>query len=362
MNIKAIDYYHYQVPFRVPFTTSQGLQQYREGTIIRVRTDTGVIGYGESAPLPSFGTGSQDTLRAVIEHLAERLIGKPIELASLMILATTNGRRDAPVRFAFDTAFLDIEAERQGCSISRLMSDTAVDAVPVNATISDMDLERAASAASYAALAGYQAIKLKAGVFADPEQEIQRVAAVREAIGPDVALRLDVNGGWTVEQAVDMAKRLEPYSLDYLEQPIPASDIGALGQLRQQVNVPIAADEAATDVETVQELIDLQAVDAIVIKPGVVGGLSASRDIIDRASDAGLRVIVTTALETGIAMTAALHLAATLPQPVPPCGLATGTLMETDLLVNSPEILAGKMQVPSEPGIGVRPVDSIWQD
>jgi L-Ala-D/L-Glu epimerase len=362
MNIEAIDYHHYQVPFRVPFTTSQGLQQYREGTIIRVRTDTGIIGYGESAPLPSFGTGSQNTLRHVIEHLADRLIGKPMELASIMIVASTNARRDAPVRFAFDTAFLDIQAEQQGCSIARLMDATAVGWVPVNATISDMDSTRAASAASYAALAGYQAIKLKAGVFADPNQEVQRVAAVREAIGPDVALRLDVNGGWSVDQAVDMAKRLEPYSLDYLEQPIPASDIVALGRLRTQINVPIAADEAATDVEAVQELIDNQAVDAIVIKPSVVGGLSASRDIIERAADAGLRVVVTTALETGIAITAALHLAATLPQPVPPCGLATGSLMETDLLVNSPEITGGMMQVPTQPGIGVRPVDLIWQD
>ncbi|TVR68110.1 MAG: o-succinylbenzoate synthase [Sphaerobacteraceae bacterium] len=362
MIIHSIDYHHYQVPFRVPFTTSHGPVQYREGTIIRVRTDAGLTGYGESAPLPAFGTGSTESLRDVIEHLTEFLVGKPIELASMLIVASTHARRDAPVRFAFDTAFLDIDAQKNGVSISKLISPDAVETVPVNATISDMDAERAASAASYAAMVGFQAIKMKVGVLGETSLEVERVSAVREAIGPDVALRLDVNGVWTIDRAIEMARALEPYRIDYLEQPLPASYIGALGDLRKQINIPIAADETATDIDTVQELIDHQAVDAIVIKPGIIGGLSPSRDVIDLASDNGIRVVVTTALETGIAMTAALHLAATLPQPVSPCGLATGTLLETDLLVESSPIEGGMMKVPTGPGIGVTPVESIWQD
>jgi L-Ala-D/L-Glu epimerase len=247
-------------------------------------------------------------------------------------------------------------------SIARFLSPDAAIQVPVNATISDMNAERAATAAGYATMAGYRAIKMKAGVLSEPSAEIERVAAVREAIGPDVDLRLDINGAWTLEQAIDISRSLEPYNIAYLEQPLPASDIGALAQLRKQVNVPIAADEAASNVDRVRELISTEAVDVIVLKSGVVGGLSPCREIIDLATDADIRVVVTTALETGIAMAAALHLAATLPDPVPACGLATGALMETDLLVSSLRIESGMMRVPEGPGIGVEPVSWLWQD
>jgi L-Ala-D/L-Glu epimerase len=361
MIIEDAVYRHYTVPFRMPFTTSRGLQQSRRGVLLRVQTDTGITGYGEAAALPSFGTGQLSDVEGDLRNLLGRITGIPVADARELLRDREIETMAAPARFAVDTALLDIESEAAGLSISRYLKADAASSVPLNATISDMDIQGAATAASYAAMAGYSAIKMKVGAFSNPEEEIQRVAAVREAIGPDVALRLDVNGRWSLNQAIDIANRLAPYDIAYLEQPLPASDIRAIVQLHKKIRIPIAADEAASSRASVENLIELQAVDAVIIKAGVIGSISAAREIIDLATAAGIQVVVTTGLETGVAITAALHLAATLPKPVSACGLATGTLLETDQLVDSPRIRAGQMIVPVAPGLGVEPVASVWE-
>lgn len=360
MNITSLAYRHYQVPFRIPFTTSHGLEQFRHGILLRVQTDEGLIGYGEAAALPSFGTGRLEDVEADLIKLGEQIKGHSLADARDGFQHAAVESMSAPARFAVDTALLDIESEAAGLSMSCFMNPDASASVPLNATISDMDTNGAATAASYAAMAGYTAVKMKVGAFSEPEREIERIAAVREAIGPETELRLDANGGWTFSQAIDIAGKLAPFDIAYLEQPLPASDVQAMVRLRQQIHIRIAADEAASTRASVEELINLQAVDAIIIKPGVIGSIATAREIIDIATGAGVQVVVTTGLETGVATAAALHLAATLPPPVSACGLATGTLLETDQLVDSPRIQGGQMIVPTAPGLGVEPVASVW--
>lgn len=360
MIIEDVAIQHYKVPFRVPFTTSQGLEQYREGLLLRLRTDDGIIGHGEVVSLPSFGTARLAALRESLTILAKRLDRVSALDASRIVDEFASSAELAPVRFAVDTALLDIRSEAAGLSLSQHLSPEAAGSVPLNATISDQSTQGAANVAHYAVTAGYQAVKLKVGIHADPASEVERVAAIRDAIGPDAGLRLDVNGAWSIERAVEIASQIEQYDIDYLEQPLPASDVGAMAQLRKQIGIPIAADEAATTRRAVEELIETDAVDTIIIKPTVVGGISVALELIRLAESAGVRVVVTTALETGVGITAALHLAATLPPPIPACGLATGALLESDLLADSPVIEQGYMKVPDRPGLGVEPIASLW--
>jgi L-Ala-D/L-Glu epimerase len=362
MKITSAAFQRYSVPFKVPFTTSHGQEQHRRGILLRIKTEDGLTGYGETVALPSFGTATLDQLERCLAEIVSNVEGKRISEAHQIAADLSSQPEMAPARFALDTALLDIEAIAAGLPLARYLSEDAVLSVPINATISDMDPDGAAMAAVYAVTAGYEAIKMKVGVYGDPDLEVKRVAAVREAIGPGTALRLDVNSGWSLEYAVEVAKKLEPYNIDYLEQPLPASDIGAMAQLRSRVGIPIAADEAATSPVAVQEMLELNAVDVIVIKSTIVGGITAAREMIDIAGEAGLRIVVTTAIETGIGITAALHLAATLPKPIPPCGLATATLLESDLLVESPRIRAGRMKIPDRPGLGVEPLATLWAE
>jgi len=225
--------------------------------------------------------------------------------------------------------------------------------VPVNATVGAPGLEDAAAAAKRAVDAGFRTIKLKVGIAGSPSAEVERVAAVRAAVGPDVALRLDANGAWAPDEAVALLRRLAAYDLDLVEQPVPPGDFAGLARVRRAVDVPIAADESATTLDAVRTLLQAEAVDAVVVKPMVAGGPRAARSIIEEATGAGLRAIVTTTIDAGVGIALALHVAATLPAPIPACGLATGSLLATDLLSSPLAITQGRMAVPAGGGLGV---------
>lgn len=184
------------------------------------------------------------------------------------------------------------------------------DAVPVNALVADGPI-------SAAALAGFPAVKVKVG-RADREDDVARVGAVRDAVGRGVALRVDANGAWDVETAVEMLTALARYDLELAEQPV--ARLEDLAALRRRVTVPIAADECVRTVEDARRLRSTAAADAVVLKVQPLGGVRAALDVADAA---GVPAIVTSMLETSVGLAAGLALAAALPELPYACGLAT---------------------------------------
>ncbi len=180
------------------------------------------------------------------------------------------------------------------------------------------------------------------------------MAAVREALGPEIKLRIDANGAWGVEQAVRAIRGLEEYDLEMVEQPVAAGDLPGLARVRAEVDAPIAADEDVTDVEAAELVLEAGAADVLVVKPMVVGGLRPARRIIEMVAAAGAEAVVTTTLDSGIGTAAALHLAATLPPGSPACGLATGSLLAADLITGPLVASCGRMELPDGPGLGVK--------
>ena len=183
--------------------------------------------------------------------------------------------------------------------------------------------------------------------------------AVREAIGPDVHLRLDVNGAWDPPTAEERLEAVERFRLEYVEQPLAGDDAEALAELRRRVRVPIAADESVTSVKAARELLDAEAVDVLVVKPARVGGLVVGAEIAALAAERGVPVVVSTLFETGVGIAAALAMAARLPEVVfagratpPDHGLATAGLLEHDLLRDELVVEDGRMWLPDEPGPG----------
>jgi O-succinylbenzoate synthase len=166
------------------------------------------------------------------------------------------------------------------------------------------------------ALAGYPAVKVKVG----PPERLDVVAAVRDAVGPHVALRVDANGAWDLDAAVDAIGRLARYDLELVEQPVPRLD--ELARLRRRVDVPLAADECVRSVEDAQRLRRLGAADALVVKVPPAGGVRAAAALVDAA---GVPGIPSSMHETSVGLAAALALAATLPELPFACGLATRT-------------------------------------
>ena len=170
-----------------------------------------------------------------------------------------------------------------------------------------------AEAARQSVDAGFVTLKLKAGAERETEVLVDRVRAVREAIGPDVHLRLDVNGAWDPPTAEERLEAVERFQLEYVEQPLAGDDAEALAELRRRVRVPIAADETVTSVKAARELLDAEAVDVLVVKPARVGGLVVGAEIAALAAERGVPVVVSTLFETGVGIAAALAMAASAP-------------------------------------------------
>jgi L-alanine-DL-glutamate epimerase-like enolase superfamily enzyme len=238
-------------------------------------------------------------------------------------------------------------AYRRGVPLRRLLDVRAPDVVPVSALLAAREAAALAREARAAAEEGFGTLKLKVA-HAQIEEDLARAAVVRDAAGPTVRLRLDANGGWDEPTALDALRRLARLEVELCEQP--ASDVASLKRLRGATPVAIAADESVRRANG--ELLD--AVDAVVLKPMVLGGLLPALRWAHRAIERGLRVVVTTSLDGAIARLGAAQLAAALlaKGPLPDAGLATGRLLANDVCDDPAPPVHGRIALPSAPGLG----------
>lgn len=353
MRIKTISYKPFELRFAGAFGTGRASLSQREGCIIRLESDTGITGLGEASPLPEFGGGTRDDVIRLLEEWQPKLTGRSVE--AMLDEVAVSGPGAAAFLCGLDTARADVLAHSENISVAEWLAGGPVaKSVPVNATVGAPSDVAAAETAQKAVQDGFECVKLKVGMASTVQAEIARVRGVRTAIGDKIRLRLDANGAWTVTQAIQTLQELEVFEIELVEQPVAAHDLVGMAQVRQAVRMPIAADEAVTDIAAARAIIAACAADILVIKPMVVGGLRAGREIIKLAQSAGLQTFVTTTIDSGVGIAAALHLAATLPEPVLHCGLATAFLLEDTLVHNLPEIRVGRMFLPDEPGLGVR--------
>src|SRR6185312_10754847 len=154
-------------------------------------------------------------------------------------------------------------------------------------------------------------------------------------------------------QARTLLAQCAAYDIEYIEQPLPAHDLAGMASLRRVSPVPLAADEALTGLESARRILRARAADILILKPQLAGGLRICRQISQEAHTQGVACVITSTLETGIGVAAALHLAAAAPEITLPCGLATLNLLANDLLHTSLPIQQGRITLPSGPGLGV---------
>jgi L-alanine-DL-glutamate epimerase-like enolase superfamily enzyme len=256
---------------------------------------------------------------------------------------------------ALEGAVVDLEARASGVPLAQSLAGEAVVAdVPVNALLVVTGPEAGAAGAARALVAdGFGTIKLKVEGATDGTPGawwVEAIAAIREAVGPGVRLRLDLNGALSPEAALPWLATLADLGLEYVEQPIaPEQGPAELARMRT-AGVPIAADESVTDMGAALDLLEAGC-DTLVVKPARVGGPLRAASIIEAATEAGVPVVVSTLIETGVGLATALHLAATVPGEQAH-GLATGHLIQDDPVDGSPRVVQGRMRV-TGPGLGV---------
>jgi L-Ala-D/L-Glu epimerase len=324
---------------RTPLRTSYGDVRERGAFVLTITAADGVTGTGEAAPLEAYDGIPLELVEAALERYAD-VLADDRGRTGAELLDACRAVADLPQALAaVDLALWDAAGRRAGRPVCELLNDATLEHVPVNATIGATDRAAAAAAAAQAVDAGCECVKVKVGTGDDAA----RVAAVRRAVGDAVALRLDANGAWTVEEAVAAIDVLGRSGLELVEEPV--SGIAALRAVRERVPVRIAMDETAAE----HGAIASAAADAVCLKVSRAGGISAllAQAALVRAT--GAEVYLASTLDGPLGIAAAAHCAAALRVELP-CGLATLGMLDGDA-DGRLAIHHGRLRVPSGPGL-----------
>lgn len=328
-----------------PLQSAHGTVAERELLVVTLSDEDGVAGFGEAAPLESYDGVSTARALGALERYAE-VLADSREMNGAQLLESCREVEDLPQALAaIDMALWDRAGRRAGKPVAALLSDDAATRVPVNATLSATDRAGAARQAAAAAQEGFGCLKLKVGLGDDAG----RVAAVRAAVGPRMALRLDANGAWGVEEAVAAIEALSPVGLELVEEP--THGLHATRTVRERVAVRVAIDETAGE----HGALTAGVADAVCLKVSRCGGIAGLLAAAALVRSTGAEVYLASTLDGPLGVVAALHAAAALASrgSMPHCGLATLGLfagLEDPLAPR-----AGSIALPSAPGLGVEP-------
>lgn len=328
--------------FRTPLQTSYG--QVAERDLFRVELEGGgVTGHGEAAPLEAYDGVPSAAVAEALAFYAELLREFTPDVPAHGLLDACRRAVELPEALAaVDLALWDRAGKRAGRPVAALLTEDPLEQVAVNATIGALDRAGAAAAAARAVAEGYPCVKLKVGVGDDAG----RVAAVRAAIGPAVALRLDANGAWDVDTAVRMIDALAPAGLELVEEPVHG--VEAVREVRGRVATRISIDETADEPGALTAAV----ADAVCLKVGRCGGIGGllSQATLVRAT--GADVYVASTMDGPLGIAAAVHAAAALRLDLP-CGLATLGHFEHVEVPEALRVRDGAIRVPRGPGLGV---------
>ena len=253
---------------------------------------------------------------------------------------------------AVEMACWDLVGKASGAPLHKLWGGKYRERIEMIAYLFVSDPEKVAAEARHFVERGFRTIKLKIGV--DERSDVPIVKAVREAVGPDIRIRADVNGAWTPGTAKRMISRLAPFDLEYVEQPLVHDDLLGHAQLRRWSPVPIALDESAYTTTDVLNIIRAEAADVILLDPHEAGGLWQARKAASICEAAGIPVTLHSGGELGFSTAAYLHLAASTPNMF--LAIDGQQHNQTDDVVPDPEVFRydqGCFKVPSGPGLGM---------
>jgi L-alanine-DL-glutamate epimerase-like enolase superfamily enzyme len=328
---------------RSPLRASWGELVEREILEVRLDFGDGDFGEGEAAPLEGFEGVSIAAVRSALDAYGAVLARASARSTHAELLAACAAERPLPQALAaVDLALWDRAGRRTGFPVAQLIAAGAVGTVAVNATLRAADRAGAAEAAAAAAAAGFRCVKLKVGIGDDAG----RVAAVRAAVGDEMAIRVDANGAWTtVDEALANLRALAPAGIELCEEPIHGLE--EMRTVRAKSPVPLAMDETAAE----RGAPGSGAADAVCLKIGRCGGISGLLRDARAARAAGTKVYVASNFDGPLGIAAGVHAAAGLRAsgPVAYCGLATLAAFEgTDGVL---EAVDGSVAVPTGPGL-----------
>ena len=350
MKITKIIGHNVRIPLVYPAKWSGGIRHAAPAYILEIHTDEGIVGLGECVgpSIPTLAT-------IVEEEFSQFLIGQdPLKIELLTRRMEEFARNWLKVGYhaisGIEMALLDIKGKWLNTPVYQLLGGQCKKEIGYAGYLFIDEPEVNAKRALAYKEQGYKEIKLKVG--RDLNHDADTLAAIRQAIGSDIKIRIDANMHWSLPTAIKWIKTLQPYDLQYVEQPMPDYDLDGMAALRKAVDVPIATDESCSSVERVLEMIKRESCDVFVVYVSEAGGLTRARTIASIADACGKWCVMGSWAETGIATMAGAHVIASTTN-FAFCNDSHYMLQSDDIITKPLQIKNGAISIPQGAGLGV---------
>lgn len=356
MRITGISAFPVRAPRKHRFAAAGGVLTHSDFALVVVETDAGLTGYGEvSSALAHYRLGPSHALD-INAYLAPALAGEdPLAIPALVAKMDRVLRGARQAKSGVEMALWDIAGKAAGLPVYRLLGGRARPAVPLNWTMGFLDPEETAEQAEYyVRTCKVRSVRLKIGRPGDADE--RACAAVRQRLGPDAVIRVDANEHYrSPKAAIAAIRRLEPYGIQLVEQPLADHDLGGHAEVRAGVDIPIILDESIQSPRDALAAIEARAADAFNVYVSESGGLLRAQQIIAIGEAAGIPCLIGTMGELQIASAAAAHLGVACANIPFTCDLV-GPLRYDESIVNEPLRLEDGLFYPPEgPGLGITP-------
>lgn len=359
MKITDLKIYLLDVPLRTPFITALRRVDQLTDVILELHTDTGNVGYGEAPPTKAITGETLETICADLNGpIRSALMKREIEdLSGCFRALDACMEHHTSSKACADIALYDLYGQLKGKSIAEILGRKR-EMLETDLTISVNDPETMAEDAVKGIRRGFRTLKVKAGI--DPELDTQRLAAVRNAVGSNIAIRIDANQAWTPEQAVSILEEMQKkgINLELAEQPVKADDLDGMAFVTARSPIPIVADESCFSPDQAEYIFRNHCADLVNIKLMKTGGIHHALEITDLAEKYGASCMLGCMLEAKVSVNAAVHLA---------CSRTCITKIDLDgpLLCAEDPVHGGsafkgpEIYLSREPGSGIRKIDGL---
>ena len=341
MRISGCRTFRYRLPLAEPLTLAGRVIHERKGLLVRIDSDSGASGWGDVAPLPGFSRESLAEAETEMAALGRLLAGAEIDSRGRDPEAWSepepSGGVSPSVRFGLETALASLSSQADSAAGAELPCFDGD--VPVSALLAGSPpqvLEHARRLRD----AGCRAVKLKVGARPVPD-DVALCRAVRAVLGDGIALRLDANRRWNLEQAVTFGRAIAAAGIEYLEEPL--GDPSRLEDFFDATGIAVALDESLPELRP-DDLERRPEIGALVVKPTLLGGIGSAREWIARAREMNIRPVVSGCFESGVGILALAELAWSSTGDAVPAGLDTYRWLEADVVRPRIRVQAGAIR------------------
>jgi L-Ala-D/L-Glu epimerase len=310
MMIKNINLYAIRLPLKQPFIISYHTYDDMPSIILEMETDEGIIGYGEAVADEHVTGETWESTFQVLEHtLAPKLIGEnPFHIEKIHELMDKAIYNTPTAKAAIDIACYDVMGKKINQPVYQLLGGRYHEEFQLTHVLSITEPDTMAEEAARMIEDGFHSFKMKVGT--DIDLDIERIRKVRERIGMEVPIRVDVNQGWkNSSQTLKALRHLQNLNIDWLEQPVMADDIDGMVRIKSRTDIPLMIDEGLKGIREMREIIGKQAADKVNIKLMKSGGIYPAVKLAHMAEMAGMECQVGSMVESSIASAAGFHVA-----------------------------------------------------